>query len=57
MSVWNWSGVVSDYSESYFYEKYSMNFKNLVWLNAGTTLLVVLAVPVIPKYLMDRREP
>jgi hypothetical protein len=31
-------------------------FKTLVWINAATTLVVLVAVPFLPKLLVDRRE-
>ena len=33
-----------------------LGFQHLVWLNAGTTILVLAAVPFLPRALADRRE-
>ncbi len=56
VSVWNWGLLVSDLVGSGLYEKYHMTFKNLVWVNAGTTLLALIAVPLLPALLVDTRE-
>ena len=31
-------------------------FANLIWINAGTTALVLIAVPFLPSSLMDRKD-
>ena len=56
MSVLNLTAALSNLMGSWFYEHLHWNFKNLVWLNAGTTALVLLIVPLIPAALMDRRD-
>lgn len=56
MSVWNWGLFFSDLIGSALYEKYHLNFKQLVWLNAGTTVLVLFVVPFLPKLLLESRE-
>jgi len=56
ISVWNWGLAFSDLIGSALYEKWHVSFKQLVWLNAATTLLVLAAVPFLPKLLVDRRE-
>lgn len=56
MSVLNLTGAVSNLVGSWLYQHLHWNFKNLVWLNAGTTALVLLIVPLIPSSLMDRRD-
>ena len=56
MSVWNWGLFCSDLIGSALYEKYHMTFKNLVWVNAGTTILVLFAIPFLPKLLVDHKE-
>lgn len=38
------------------FEKLHLTFKSLVWLNAGTTLLALVAVPLLPALLVDRKE-
>lgn len=56
MSVLNLTAALSNLLGSWFYERLHWNFKNLVWLNAGTTALVLLIVPLIPAALMDHRD-
>ena len=56
VSVWNWGLLVSDLVGSALYEKMHLNFKDLVWLNAGTTLLALIAVPLLPALLVDGKE-
>ena len=56
MSVWNWGLFFSDLIGSGLYEKYHMTFKNLVWVNAGTTMLVLFAIPFLPALLVDQKE-
>lgn len=56
MSVWNLTIALSDMLGSYLYGHFGMTFRNLVWLNAGTTILVLLAVPFLPRALMERRD-
>ena len=56
MSVCNLMAALSNTMGSWFFERLHWNFKNLVWLNAGTTALVLLIVPLIPAALMDRRD-
>jgi hypothetical protein len=56
ISVWNWGLLCSDLLGSALYEHMHFNFKQLVWVNAATTLLVLAAVPFLPKLLVDRRE-
>ena len=56
ISVWNWGLLCSDLIGSALYEKWHFTFKQLVWVNATTTLLVLIAVPFLPRLLVDRRE-
>jgi hypothetical protein len=56
MSVWNWGLFFSDLIGSGLYEKYHMTFKTLVWVNAGTTALVLFAIPFLPGLLVDNKE-
>jgi hypothetical protein len=56
MSMWNWGLFFSDLIGSGLYEKYHLTFKSLVWVNAGTTLLVIVAVPFLPAMLLEQRE-
>ncbi|MGA2500073.1 MAG: MFS transporter [Tepidisphaeraceae bacterium] len=56
MSVWNWGLFFSDIIGSYMFEKWHVSFMGLVWINAATTALVLVAVPFLPRLLVDVRE-
>jgi len=56
MSVRNGALAVSDIFGSWLIERHHVSFFSLVWLNAGTTALVLLAVPFLPRQLIDRRD-
>jgi len=56
MSVRNTGIGVSDILGSRLIEKYHFTLFNLVWLNAGTTALVLIAIPFLPRLLMDRSD-
>ena len=56
MSVWNVGAALSDLAGSFFFSHYHLTFKNLVWLNAGTTALVLLVIPLLPRRLVEPRE-
>lgn len=48
--------AISDPLGSYIYDHFHLTFKALVWLNAGTSMLVLLAVPFLPRNLVNRRD-
>jgi predicted MFS family arabinose efflux permease len=56
MSVWNLTNALSDWSGSYVYSRFHLTFLDLVWLNAGTTALALVAVPFLPLALIMQRE-
>jgi Na+/melibiose symporter-like transporter len=56
LSVWNLTTMLSNYAGSWLYSTMGFTFANLVWLNAATTLLVLVAVPFLPRALTDRRD-
>ncbi len=56
MSVWNLTKSLSDVFGSYLFKTFGLTFAHLVWLNAGTTLLVLLAIPFLPHALLHRRD-
>lgn len=56
MSVWNLTAALSDLTGAYLHDKYHLTILNLVWLNAGTTALILVAVPFLPAALMLRRD-
>ncbi len=56
MSVWNLTNALSDWIGSSLYSHAHFNFTQLIWLNAGTTALVMIAVPLLPRALVSRRD-
>lgn len=56
LSIWNWGLFASNLIGSALYEHAHIPFKHLVWINAATTALVLIAVPFLPKRLVDVRE-
>ena len=55
MSVWNIALAISDVWGARMFSL-GVSFNTLVWINAGTTLLVLAAVPLLPRALTDRRD-
>ena len=47
---------ISDPVGSYLYDHYHLGFKSLVWLNAGSSAVVLLFVPLLPAALLAARE-
>jgi hypothetical protein len=56
MSCWNITASLSNVVGSWLYTRWALHFFDLVWVNAGTTILVLAAVPFLPRVLMDRKE-
>ncbi len=56
MSMWNLTNALSDWSGSLFFSSFGRNFGSLIWLNAGTTALMLLIVPFLPVALLNRRD-
>ncbi|MGV3722485.1 MAG: MFS transporter [Actinomycetota bacterium] len=56
MSVWNLTKNLSDLAGAMLYSKFGLTFNELVWVNAGTTLVVLVAVPFLPAVLLDRKD-
>lgn len=56
IAFWNISQMISDVTGSYLYDHFHLPFNSLVWINAGTTALVLLVVPFLPGYLVDKKE-
>ena len=56
MSVWNLTNSLSDWVGSSFVVYFHLTFANLVWLNAGTTALVLLVVPFLPRTLLQQKD-
>ncbi len=56
MSVWNATNSFSDWSGSVLYETFRLTFRHLIWVNSGTTLLALVAVPFLPLALLRQRD-
>src|SRR5262249_47667545 len=57
MSVRNLALIgISDVLGSWLVDRWHFTFHNLVWLNAGTTALVIFAVPFLPTRLVDTTD-
>src|SRR2546430_13920873 len=56
MSVRNAALAVSDIFGSWLIERHQVSFFSLVWLNAGTTALVLLAGAFLPPGVVYRRD-
>lgn len=56
IACWNWGLSLSDVLGSWLFDKFDQTFMNLVWINAGTTALVLVVVPFLPGRLVDRKE-
>jgi predicted MFS family arabinose efflux permease len=48
--------AISDPVGSWLYTRYHIGFKQLIWLNAGSSAAVLLFVPVLPAALLAARE-
>jgi len=55
MSIWNIALAISDVVGARMFSL-GVSFNMLVWLNAGTTVLVLFALPMLPRALTDRRD-
>jgi len=56
MSVRNGGAALSDIFGSWLIDHHVFTFFNLVWLNAGTTALILLVIPFLPKILVEARD-
>jgi len=56
MSVRNGALALSDIVGSMLIDQYQVSFFSLVWLNAGTTAVVLLVIPFLPQILVSRRD-
>lgn len=54
MSMWNLTNALSDVTGSALFEWLGRRLGPLVWIDAATTLLVIFAVPFMPKALSSR---
>jgi predicted MFS family arabinose efflux permease len=56
MSVRNGGQAISDFVGSSLIDHHYITFFKLVWLNAGTTALVLFVIPFLPRILTDRSD-
>jgi len=56
MSVRNGGQALSDIFGSWLIDRHIVTFFNLVWLNAGTTALILIVIPFLPHILTDRSD-
>jgi MFS family permease len=56
MSARNFALKGSDLFGSWLLDTHGWTFAQLVWLNAGTTALILVFIPFLPKILVSRRE-
>ena len=56
MSARNFALGSSDVIGSWLIDSQHWTFPGLVWLNAGTTALVLIFIPFMPRVLMSRRD-
>ena len=56
MSVRNGGAALSDIFGSWLIDQHHITFFNLVWLNAGTTALILLVIPFLPRILIEARD-
>jgi hypothetical protein len=56
MALSNLSNSLSDVMGSFLFDHYQLSFMNLVWVNAGSTALVLLVIPLLPGFLINRKE-
>ena len=53
MAVYNFGIRVSDIAGSVLHDRAHMSIFTLIWISAGTTLLTLIAVPFLPRALVD----
>jgi Na+/melibiose symporter-like transporter len=56
MSVRNGGAALSDIFGSWLIDQHHVSFFHLVWLNAGTTALILLVLPLLPKILIEAKD-
>jgi len=54
--VRNGGQALSDIFGSWLIDQHHVTFFNLVWLNAGTTALILIVIPFLPKILLDHSD-
>ena len=56
MSVWNLSSGLSDWIGSKLFDILHQSFTPLIYLNSATTLLALIAIPLLPKALLIQKD-
>jgi hypothetical protein len=56
MSILNVAQSLSDVFGSWLIDHLHFTFFRLVWLNAATTALVLVLIPLVPRLLLDRTD-
>jgi len=56
MSVRNGGQAISDIFGSWLIDQHHVSLFKLVWLNAGTTALILIVIPFLPKILLDHSD-
>jgi len=56
MSVRNGAQALSDIFGSWLIDQHHVSFFKLVWLNAGTTALILIVIPFLPKLIIDHSD-
>lgn len=56
MSMWNLTNALSDVTGSFIFEKLDRNLTPLIFIDAATTLIVIAAVPFMPRDLSTRES-
>lgn len=56
MSAYNIAFKVGDILGSWLIDHYHLQFPSLVWINCVTTCMTLLALPLLPRWLLNHRE-
>jgi Na+/melibiose symporter-like transporter len=56
MAVYNFGARLSDSGGSYLHDNQHISIFTLIWISAGTTLLTLVAVPFLPRALVDSAD-
>ena len=48
--------AISDLAGSWLYQAFGLSFRALAWLNGGSTLLILLVMPLLPQSVIAIRE-
>jgi Na+/melibiose symporter-like transporter len=56
LALGNLSTSISDVLGSYLFDHFKLAFQDLVWIKAVTTSLVLIVIPFLPGYLVDKKE-